>query len=489
MPVCDDVPVSPPQPLHLKLLWLAFLVPLLWSTGADADLFFHVLTGLHILAEGAIPPTDQWSFTAAGNLWMNHQWLTQVLLAWVWQHGGNAGLLVFRGIVLAVTAGTMGAAIWKRCPSPFWSTLLVVFPFGIYSRLINLRPQGISYLGVALVIGILTSIRRERTWPLLALFLLFPLWANMHAGFPFGLGIMGAGVFALSVRGTLNKPRTLALLLLPGMLTLLNPYGINLWQYIFKEFGAPHIDLPEWNPPEGILLFITLGTIILPAIAAWKRRAPLRFEEWFGLVCSVFMTLRGARFIIFAVMFSSITLATALGHRQGQPQQSAVPRWDERLPALLVLVISLLAFQLPFIGRPGRVAIDAKRYPIASVRFLRESNARCRLWCPLGWGGIVLFHLSDHVRVSLDGRNTTVYPIHFVVEQTKAVFSGNLEPVIALKPDAVLVESHGPLYEALLQHPNFLRVQTDPVSSIFTRQGFDLHPTIQISSPTMDFPW
>ena len=37
-------------------------------------------TGLRILEQGSIPAVDDWSFTAAGAPWMNHEWLVDVVL-------------------------------------------------------------------------------------------------------------------------------------------------------------------------------------------------------------------------------------------------------------------------------------------------------------------------------------------------------------------------------------------------------------------------
>ncbi|HOY68116.1 MAG TPA: hypothetical protein PLP29_14630 [Candidatus Ozemobacteraceae bacterium] len=492
MRFCAHLPPTVPFPRPLLLLWLLLAVPLAWSVGVDADLFFHVLTGLRILADGAVPPVDAWSFTAAGSPWMNHQWLTQLLLGWLWQNAGNPGLLLYRMIAFLGTAWALGAAVWKRCPDPLWSTVLFAFPLAFYAQLINLRPQSVTYLGTALVLLLLTDLRRRRAWPALALILLFPLWANMHAGFLFGLGIAAAGVLALHLDGTLNRFPTLLLLGVPALLTLANPEGIYLWQYIFKEFGAPHIDLPEWNPPQGILLYITLGTLILPLLAAWKRRSPPSLDEWFGLLCSVFMTLRGARFIIFAVMFAAVTLATALGSRSEPGSTTPAPVSGTsryRLVSFCFALICIIAFLRPFMGLPGRIPIDAARYPLGSVKYLRETSGQARLWTPLGWGGIVLFHLSDRIKVSLDGRNTTVYPIDFVVRQARAGAEGNASAVLDLAPDLILTETGGPLDRALRLHSSVTLIQSDSVGSLFARTGFQMASGTPVPPPALEFPW
>jgi len=61
---------------------VALLVPL-----PAVDLAYQVRAGNQILATGAIPAVDTWTFTVAGTPWVDQQWLSQVLLAL----GYNAG--------------------------------------------------------------------------------------------------------------------------------------------------------------------------------------------------------------------------------------------------------------------------------------------------------------------------------------------------------------------------------------------------------------
>jgi hypothetical protein len=476
-----------PQPWVL-MMWFGLISPLILSVRPDPDLFLHILTGQKILAELRIPSTDQWSFTAAGNVWVNHQWLTQVLLAGVWDYAGTAGLLLLRAVIFILTIAALGIAVWKRLPNALGATLLVCLPLPVYSSLINLRPQSITYLGVAIVLALLTLLRSGVKWPLAVFSLMFPLWANMHAGFPFGLAILCAGILTLYFNGVLSICWAAAFCIIPGVTTLLNPYGIDLWYYIFKEFGAPHPYLPEWNPPEGVLSYITMVAILLPMATVWRCRVPARADEWFGLILAFIMTIRGARFIILEVMLASITMATALGGRCKAISKSRLAFWDRHPLAITAVLILIISFSHPFWGSPGTIQLDPKVYPVTAMSYLRTTNISFRLWCPLGWGGYTLFHLSDRVRIAIDGRNTTVYPVYFVLEQTQAHYSGNLEPVLALDPDVILIESKGPMYDALISGSNFTRIYQDSVAAIFTRPGFELPPLGDIPSPQIDFP-
>src|SRR5580700_2177547 len=47
----------------------------------DGDTWSHLATGDWILAHGAVPSVDPFSFTMAGAPWSAHEWLAELLLA------------------------------------------------------------------------------------------------------------------------------------------------------------------------------------------------------------------------------------------------------------------------------------------------------------------------------------------------------------------------------------------------------------------------
>src|SRR5688572_25061348 len=49
----------------------------------NSDLWFHLAAGRLILETRAVPRVDSWSFTAEGQPWHNHEWLSDVIFqAW-----------------------------------------------------------------------------------------------------------------------------------------------------------------------------------------------------------------------------------------------------------------------------------------------------------------------------------------------------------------------------------------------------------------------
>ena len=77
---------------------------------AEPDLWIHMLTGQTTLRTGHIPRFDTYSYSAIGAPWHNHEWLSQVALAFFYAHLGVFGLKLLKLIVstILIVALAMG---------------------------------------------------------------------------------------------------------------------------------------------------------------------------------------------------------------------------------------------------------------------------------------------------------------------------------------------------------------------------------------------
>ena len=67
---------------------------LVLRTVADPDLWGHVRFGQDILRTGSIIQADTYSYRTAGQLWINHEWLAEVIFAGLYDRFGPTGLIV-----------------------------------------------------------------------------------------------------------------------------------------------------------------------------------------------------------------------------------------------------------------------------------------------------------------------------------------------------------------------------------------------------------
>src|SRR5688500_20283917 len=72
-----------------------------WRPQLDPDAWWHIAIGESIASAGAIPSTESFSWLTAGDSFVAHSWLWDVLLAGAWRAGGATGTSL---LILPVTA-------------------------------------------------------------------------------------------------------------------------------------------------------------------------------------------------------------------------------------------------------------------------------------------------------------------------------------------------------------------------------------------------
>ena len=115
---------------------LSLLVPL-----PAVDLAYQVRAGDEILATGALPAVDTWTYTIAGTPWVDQQWLAQVLLALGYGIGGWELLAVARAALVVVALGLLLAALVERGAPTRTAAVLSLVAFLLAAPALALRPQ------------------------------------------------------------------------------------------------------------------------------------------------------------------------------------------------------------------------------------------------------------------------------------------------------------------------------------------------------------
>lgn len=474
---------------------------------ADNDLWMHLFVGRWIWEQQSIPRVDTLSYTAAGLPWVDHEWLWQ-LLAFLAFHWGGAQALFLGKVTLVIFC--VACCAWSLCrldelTSPraphaatkriewLWAlTLLLTIP--VLARGWAMRPQLATYVLLPALLGVLAQWERGRRWPWVALPLGFSVWVNLHGGFVVGLVTLGFFAVAGVVQGSREFLRRCGLLLLCAAASSCNPYGPQLYAYLWDELARPH-PITEWQPVAWAAEhtpFVVLG-VAYAATLFWLPRAPVFL--WRALLAGFVLVLawRHQRHTpVFALLAAPVIHAQLQGLLAYLRERS----WTLSAPAQRVVVAGIglialwqtsLAFAAAYRHR-GRVAFDPKDYPVAAVRALRGGGARGNLAVPLDWGGYVLWHLAPAIKPSLDGRFATVYPAN-VVEDNFAFFRGDAgwRRLIENYPtEAVLLPAR--VVHPLQREPGWSQVYNDETSALFVRSdrvsAFPISPqAAELSNP------
>jgi hypothetical protein len=386
------------------------------SNEADNDLWFHLFVGRRILAARAIPQVDDLSYTAAGSVWVDHEWLIQIAMAAVFDNAGSAALWIGKVALSVATVWLLWRSIVRISNTAWLRSAVIVLTVATLARGFPMRPQIVTYLLVAALLYWLDTLSdpsRSRLSPstVAAVAALCLVWANAHGAFVVGIGILV--LWAASPPWTANRWRWL--LPLAGVAAAcINPYGPYLYTYVLGELSFPH-PLTEWQPvqlsdpaqrPFVVLFFATLSTVPFTRLL---RRAP-----WRGalLVITAYMAFRHQRHVPLFALCAAAPLADQFNNasRWLRLGLSEAAQRTLALALLILAAVQLFTFGQRLIGQCGRIVFAAAEYPVGALRFAAREGLRGNLALPLDWGGYTLWHGSPAIKVSLDGRFATVYP-------------------------------------------------------------------------------
>lgn len=209
------------------------------------DSWLTFLSGREI-AQNGLPTTEQLTVFAAGERWIDQQWLAHLSFYGLVAGAGLKAAL-FLHIALLTAAFTLALAAARRLGASSQSVFWVgAASFFLAPWMWQLRSQSFAYV---LFVGTLWLLARDARLPSRQVFLVLPLlvlWANLH-----GSVVLGAGLVVL--RGLMSgwKGRSLALVALPPLCVLASPYGLSLVGYYRHMLLGPEFAkiVGEWRPP------------------------------------------------------------------------------------------------------------------------------------------------------------------------------------------------------------------------------------------------
>jgi len=404
--------------LTVKRTFLAVLFLGLFALAArnvtDPDIWWHLKTGQYIAEHKSIPRTDPFSFTRAGQPWVAHEGLTELLLYELERITRFGGLIVVFAAVLCAAF----FLLYLRCgPDPYVSGVVTLLAAWAIMPVWGVRPQVISLLLTSLWLLILDRSERnpKLLWWTLPLTL---LWVNLHAGFAVGLVLSAlflAGELVERVRGYSRRSaphlRTAALILLLDLLIVpLNPNGLRMFSYPIEtlQSAAMQSYIVEWASPNfhhaeyWPLLLIVLGTF---ATLSWSRRE-LRPRELLLLVVSLYAGLCAIRMM---PLFVLIAVPLVCQRLRDWPTSRSQPLRPPSAPALLLNGAIILAIAV-FAGVHTAQVIqrqpqaEMERFPARAVSFLQTHPPSGPIFNHYDWGGYLIWKLYPATRVFIDGR-------------------------------------------------------------------------------------
>jgi hypothetical protein len=483
-------PLAAPRWLTAALQAFAFLAAVicLYSMRrADPDLWGYLASGRLFVERGGLTTQDPFAYTSAGFEWITFEYGAHIVLWLAYKFAGPLGLIALKGLVGGIALYFMAVAVRAATDDPHVWVPVFVLCASSAARFFLFRPQLFTFAFFAVFVAVLFRYviqGRARLWVLPIVML---VWANMHGGFVAGLGAIGLAI-ALRVSQNLPLDRRSGAGLMEGTkalwatlaaciaVTFINPMGVRLWIYVLTELlhNTNRRYTVEWGPAS-------LRTDAWSAVAITLIAAVFLTVSWFAcretrkseLSRRLGWVITGVPLLVMSfvsvrhVPLAAIWMAPVIARLASRGGESAafrrawfVLRGLSVLPACLTIGFVLSEPQ-PIIRADSGVL--GSRNPCQAVAFMKANGLAGNVFSPLWWGSYVTWNLYPDVRVSMDGRNISLFPDRMVIENfdffMKGAGSADVDAPLRYDTNFVLSPTDSPVLS---------RLETDPR----WRQGF-----------------
>ena len=386
-----------------------FLISLL--PPMDPDLGWQLKCGEIILKGQGLCSLNQFSSLLTNYQWTNHYWLYQTILFFVWKNFGLWGLSVFGAIIVTLIFSAFNLIVknWQL-EKKLAVVLILYLGWGVF--LFGIRSQVLGILYFTLV---LLSLLRKELLPHQYLPLIFLLWANTHGSVVLGLVLLLLFFLSQLSLQTFRHPEFISgslILALCFLATLINPFGIKIFQEAWRHFHVVHLEklIAEWVPPQALKIsFILLAGILLVFLS--------RLALWPLIISFTFLGFKARRNLPFFFILFFILLLENKSFKNWLSfwlKKKLVRKDLNLIISLLILSYSLL-IQLPKTFKinsswENYCQASSLSYPQKAIEFLKAQPDKSlpdgkagNLFNRYEWGGFLIWQLPEY-KVFVDGR-------------------------------------------------------------------------------------
>jgi hypothetical protein len=359
----------------------------------DPDTCWLLALGRWITQHGSLPSIDPFSFThaASGRPFVLYQWLSEVVFYNVQRFTGLTGLLLFAALIIWTSFVALPLFVMSKRGTTRLAAIAVL-ALGILSAAFHflVRPEIFSFLFMSIWLALLT-LRVNKKVLLFVLPATMILWCNMHTGFVMGLCVLALFV-ALDRK---NWKTNAAALVLCVAATLVNPWGIGLWQYLPSLFFAPFnkfiVELGPVNLHDPT--FYPFFALVICSVI---------FGSWFQSLLFIVLAVTTNRLIPFA----ALSIVYGIADRAARNEQKQIK--TSELPVLCSTLVACLAIGVFLTAKlvPPEVPQNSPniRVPTAAMTYLQQKRPAGKLFNDPEFGDVLLWRMDQPPQVFIDSR-------------------------------------------------------------------------------------
>jgi hypothetical protein len=470
----------------------------------DPDLWGHLKFGEYIVLNKTLLFKDIYAFIPTKSLWVNHEWLSEVLFYSLFSIN-KAGiiLLLSKAIVLSSAILLPWFYVSKKSKNHYLNCFLFAVLILVMSYGSAIRPQIFSYLFFSLTVFIIDKFSLNNKITYFSLPLIFILWVNFHGGVLAGLVLVYFiaiyEIFCYLISHFKNKQdvfqyNKFKVLIIPVVLTLLlivNPYTYHYFGYIIDAITMKRPCIEEWRSVFSTVanftyLKLLVIIIIITFLTTIKYINKDRFLKILLISLLLFISLLHSRHLPFLTILCAYYLPQLISDALANFKvvekiyNSSSKLVIDGIITFFLCFLSVVCLYNTFYidGKPDyylRISLITTPqyigYPVNSIIFIKKNHIKGNMITDFNWGEFIIYQLYPSVKVSIDGRYETVYD--------NSIFEDNLAFLDAKKgwqtilrkfnPDLILVSKGDNIASILFRSKNWKLLFSDFEALLFVK--------------------
>jgi hypothetical protein len=411
---------------------------------ADTDLWGHIKFGEHLWAQKSFPTTNIYSYTAPEYQWINHEWLAELIFYAIYSIFDSTGLLIFKGFIGLLLIHLICTYNLTNNARPWILAVSLILTIPTLAQGFMVRPHLWTLLFFTLLIILLTKGLEGKRACLYWIPFLMMFWVNCHGGVVAGMGILSVVTLTEGTRSLISGEKLwkplLVIFICSCLAILINPAGIELWQFFFHSLSQPR-NITEWDPIPlwgkqflflKLMVLLFFITLLLPGKKTLWRILIILGSIYFGFKHQRHSMLTAIVLAIYLPIYLSRGLES-----WGKNITNAINAGSlnslTKLFLSLFMVLQLLDGFSKYNQNELKILVEPQVYPSYLAQYMRENELGGNILVPFDWGEYFIWKLPTS-KVSIDGRFRTAYP-EKIIDWNKKVYS-------VKNPDSKLLEKY-----------------------------------------------
>jgi hypothetical protein len=487
------------SPSLANLLFLVLFLSLSFSKAgfllSDADTGWHIRAGEFILDTWSVPRHDIFSFITPAPSWINHQWLSEVIMAFVHQTLGLTGIVIFFSLLISLSYYVLFKLMQKEQGNIFLAVFLILLT--IASSIFHwlARPHIFSLLFLVISYYILENYQHRQINALYFFPLIILLWVNLHGGFISGFILLFVYLVGNSIEFIVSKDegkelykqktKALSLTVLACLfISLINPYGLDILIYPFQLISQKLImdHMAEFQSPNFHHLFLlpSMYFFLLMILMIGILKKNLNVIEILLIILFTNMALFSQRFIPFlCVVVAPILVRNAewiFNQTKNrfvdvlQRRSGGIRSMDACASGYLWLVVGILIMTFAVATDRLNHKFDESRKPVDAVNFLRKVPIKGNMFNDDEFGDYIIYSAYPQYKVFIDSR-VDMYGLEQFKDYLNVIyFKPGWETVVEkYHIDWAILSSDSILARYLMERNDWRLIYSDKVANIFMK--------------------